>query len=294
MDMTTFFAYARRAPFGGRFSQSQIDGINRLLAQWRYYKLTDLRELAYILATVFHETGGRMLPVREAFASSDASAIKMLDKAFAAGRLGSVRKPYWRKDAAGKSWFGRGDVQITHQENYRTMGDRLGVDLVGNPSLALDPVISARIAIVGMQEGLFTGRKLTDYFGHGKDDPTGARAIVNGEDKAKLIAGYYKNFLDALEAAYAARKTGAPADVRPKDAEADDMPASQSKSIWTLAGSLVASGGLGVAKQVMDSGASLLSAVSNPWSFASLAFAVAAIGVFAWLFASGRLTLSRG
>lgn len=294
MDTTTFFAYARRAPFGGRLSQGQIDGMNIIFDQWNYFKIADRRLLAYILASVFHETGGRMLPVRETFAKSDSAAISALEKAYKAGRLGSVKTPYWRKDKNGKSWFGRGDIQITHERNYAKLGERLGIDLVGNPSLALDPAISAKIAIVGMLEGLFTGRKLVDYFSVAKDDPVGARAVVNGKDKAKLIAGYHKNFLDALDAAYNAKYSQArPDDVVAADAKADNVPVAQSNSIKAIIGAAITGGGLGVAKDVADGGASLLGAISNPWAFGSLVFTVTAVGILVWLLFSGRITINR-
>lgn len=294
MDTTTFFAYARRAPFGGRLSQGQIDGMNFIFDQWAYFKIPDRRLLAYILASVFHETGGRMLPVRETFAKFDSAAIAALEKAWKAGRLGSVKTPYWRKDKNGKSWFGRGDIQITHERNYEKLGKRLGIDLVGNPSMALDPVVSAKIAIVGMLEGLFTGKKLVDYFSVTKDDPVGARSVVNGNDKAKLIAGYYKNFLDALDAAYDAKYNEVrPDDVIVSDAKADNVPVAQSNSIKAIIGTVVAGGGLGVAKDVADGGASLLGAISNPWAFGSLVFTVTAVGILVWLVFSGRITINR-
>lgn len=260
MDATTFFAYARRAPFGGRLTQGQIDGMNALFRCWDSHKIPapDKRHLAYILASVFHETGGRMVPVRETFASTDAGAIAALDKAYKAGRLGQVSKPYWRKGANGKAYFGRGDIQLTHEENYKVLGERIGVDLVGNPSLALDLDISAEIAIVGMLEGLFTGKKLTDYFNLKKDDPVGARAVVNGRDKAKLIAGYYKSFLDGLEAATLAYYQGQPDDVAERDAQPDNVPAMKSKSLLTIIGSFLGAIGLGAVddlKGVVESGA---------------------------------------
>ena len=298
MDATTFFAYARRAPFGGRLSQGQIDGMNALFRCWDSHKIPgpDNRHLAYILASVFHETGGRMVPVRETFASSDAGAIAALDKAWNAGKLGQVLLPYWRKDKDGKSWFGRGDIQITHKENYNKLGERIDVDLVGNPSLALDLDISAEIAIVGMLEGLFTGKKLTDYFNLKKNDPVGARAVVNGRDKAKLIAGYYKSFLDALEAATLAYYQGQPDDVAERDAQADNVPAMKSKSLLTIIGSFLGAIGLGAVddlKGVVESGATLFGAISNPWAFGSLVFATTGAVVLTWLVGSGRITINR-
>jgi hypothetical protein len=299
MDMTTFFAYARRAPFGGRLSQGQIDGMNALFRCWESHKIAgadNKRLLAYILASVFHETGGRMLPVRETFASTDAGAIAALDKAWKAGKLGQVKTPYWRKGKNGKAYFGRGNIQITHEYNYERLGKRIGVDLAGNPSLALDVDISAEIAIVGMLEGLFSGKKLTAYFNLKTDDPIGARAVVNGTDKAKLIAGYYKSFLDALEAATLAKYQGQPADVAALDAQPDNVPAAQSKSLWAIIAGVFGAGGLSAArdaKDIADSGATLLGAISNPWAFGSLVFSTVAAGVLVWLIGSGRITINR-
>lgn len=45
----------------------------------------------------------------------------------------------------GRRYKGRGLIQITGRANYRTYGNVLGVDLVGNPDLALDPTIASQI-----------------------------------------------------------------------------------------------------------------------------------------------------
>ncbi|WP_256364276.1 hypothetical protein [Ensifer sp. ZNC0028] len=34
MNRTTFLAYARGAPFGGRLLQTKIDGMNAILDEW--------------------------------------------------------------------------------------------------------------------------------------------------------------------------------------------------------------------------------------------------------------------
>jgi hypothetical protein len=49
--------------------------------------------------------------------------------------------------------------------------------------------------------GLFTGKKLSDYIGPGKCDYVAARRIINGTDRARLIAGYARSFQDALKQA---------------------------------------------------------------------------------------------
>ena len=45
----------------------------------------------------------------------------------------------------GAKYHGRGFIQLTGRANYQYYGNALGVDLVNNPNLALDPKIAARI-----------------------------------------------------------------------------------------------------------------------------------------------------
>jgi putative chitinase len=281
---TIFFVYARRAPFGGGLSTAQKAGCKRLLATCRAERVIDLRQQAYVLASVFHETGGRMQPVREGVAANDTQAIARLDKAWAAGRLGKVSKPYWRE-----GWFGRGDIQITHRDNYAKLGLAIGVDLVKRRELALDPKVSARVAVIGMRDGLFRssndGRpeRLSRYFGADRAHAIAARAIVNGGgDKAKLIAQHYAAFLAALEAAEAG--FAAAGDVQPgaPEAEPDDVPPSQSGSVGTVA----VTTGAGAAS-------AFVAGITNPWALLAFALILVAGGVGAWLLWSGRLTINR-
>ena len=51
----------------------------------------------------------------------------------------------WAGYEGGAAYAGRGFPQLTHLGNYRVAGAALGIDLVGNPDLALDPQISARV-----------------------------------------------------------------------------------------------------------------------------------------------------
>nr|WP_319513377.1 glycoside hydrolase family 19 protein [uncultured Cohaesibacter sp.] len=201
MNHKVFFNHVRLRLFK-KLTQSQVDGINRLL-DYAVEEGVPLEETAYVLATSYHETGRRMVPVREGFAKSDAAAIRAVTKLYNRGR---ISQNYALRDKrTGKSYFGRGDVQLTFYDNYKRLGKLLGIDLLNKPSLALDPKTSAIILFRGMREGLFTGKKLSFYINENKVDFKGARRVVNGTDKANLIAGYARIFLDALlDAGYTA------------------------------------------------------------------------------------------
>ena len=206
-----FYDHVRQSVFGGRLSPDQFDGTELLLDMWEahYPDLVDAG-LAYILATCFHESARRMQPVNETLAATEESVIRILDRAWARGQLQGVRRPYWRRDADGKAWFGRGIVQLTLKDNYRCMGDWLGekagldVDLVADPARALDPEISARIAFEGIIHGLFrNGHWLAKYVDEAGVDFVAARNIVNGRfrDDARQIAAIAEAFFEAISKA---------------------------------------------------------------------------------------------
>jgi len=116
---------------------------------------------AYILATAYHETAHTMKPVREY-----------------GGETYLKKKKYY-------PYVGMGYVQLTWLYNYEKATKKLGVDFVSRPSLLLLPEHAVRILVLGMTEGWFTGKKLSDY-----TDYKSMRRIVNGTDKADLIASY--------------------------------------------------------------------------------------------------------
>lgn len=185
----------RRQAIGGfkaPYQQVQVDAVNYLLNELAKF---DIESMAHVLAEVCHETGGWMAPIKETVMPhhkdknpSDATVIQRLDSAFAAGRLGSVRAPYWRE-----GWFGRGGIQLTHQRNYAGVGRILrarirqaigpqGVqDLDMNRDLALRPDVSAIIAVHGCDLGLFTGKELNTFRAVDGFRHYDARAIVNGD-----------------------------------------------------------------------------------------------------------------
>ena len=224
MDRARFFGALRgTALFSGGLSQPQVDGINAILDSAARNGLTDIHHVSNVLAQVYRETGGNMLGIKETVMPyhkdknpSDATVISRLNRAWKAGKLGKVRKPYWQDGA-----FGRGPIQLTHWSNYSKFGKRLGVDLRKNPSLALDPDIGADIAVIGMKEGMFRTFGLSDYrFPHDLDNAptTNPRRIVNGNDGSdKEVAANHRVFHGALVAAGWGTKPAAVPPQRPQE-----------------------------------------------------------------------------
>lgn len=165
-------------------TDSQREGVGRIIDTCLMNGIGSKYHASYILATAYHETGGRMQPVREGFASTNAGAIREVTRLHEQGRI----RVNYAIPINGRSYYGRGLVQITWLENYKRVGGLLGVDLVNNPDLALDPQVSADILVKGMAGGWFTGRKLSDYDRADGYDYYNARRIVNGVDRAQHIA----------------------------------------------------------------------------------------------------------
>ncbi|QRM54705.1 hypothetical protein [Sinorhizobium sp. BG8] len=194
-----FFDYVRLHLFDGALTQPQVRGLTAIIDKWEATMPgNDDRWLAYMLATTHYETGRTMQPVRETFAPTDDKAIAILDRAFNAGRLPWVSRPYWNKDAQGRTWLGRGLVQLTHEANYQKMTNETGIDLVSDPALAMDLKVAVDIMFIGMTKGSFTGKKLADFFAPGKGDWVNARKIINGLDKAALVGSYGKAYYAAI------------------------------------------------------------------------------------------------
>lgn len=173
-----FFDKLRQTVFHGSISQKQVDGINTILDEWEKRSLPNVIWLAYILATTYHETASTMQPIEE----------------YGKGKS----RPYGKiNPETGYAYYGRGYVQLTWDYNYKNMGKLLQVDLYHDPKLALVPAIAVQIMFEGMIRGLFTGKRLGDYFNEHKEDWYEARRIINGIDKADLIAKYALYFFEA-------------------------------------------------------------------------------------------------
>lgn len=172
--------------FDPSLTQAQVDGIEFLLTsfendpQW-----TNVRCVAYAFATIYHETNGSMQPVEEGY------------------YLGSPERVHaFQKTLRYYPYFGRGYVQLTwdsgNKLNYDHAGAAIGVDLKHHPELALEKNNAFKIMTWGMFTGAFTGHKLTQFITANHTDYHNAREVINGLDKAALIAGYARLFESIL------------------------------------------------------------------------------------------------
>lgn len=197
IDRIKFFPQIRNEIFHNHLNQKQVDGINFILNEWEKSNFTDLRWLAYMLGTAYHETATTMEPVHEY--GGNAYFTKMYD--ITGDRPNSARRMGNTVLGDGIKYCGRGYVQLTWKNNYKRMGNLLGVDLVGQPDLAMKPEIAVKIMFLGMTsepKNTFSGVNLGHYFNQDTEDWEGARHIINGTDHASLIADTSEDFYDAL------------------------------------------------------------------------------------------------
>ena len=184
-----FFAQAKATLFGGSFTKKQVDGINAILTEWqKNYSKKDDRWLAYMLATVHHETSGTMQPIDE----FGKGAGHVYGKRFKMAKNSAGNHiPY--TDTT-EIFYGRGFVQLTWYENYALAGKKLGFNFLKNANGVKVLQNATKIMFLGMMEGWFTGKKLATYFNTTTEDWLNARKIINGTDKADLIKDYALNY----------------------------------------------------------------------------------------------------
>jgi putative chitinase len=191
VDREKFFALYRTS--FGKLTQKQVNGLNSFLDAMEKFDLS-LREAAYICATTYHETAHTFLPLEE---------------------YGKGKGKKYGQAVNGKKYYGRGYVQLTWDYNYaratkelmmqrpdivqsvqKRTGERF--DLVEFPTQAMDVEVAAAVLVLGSQQGWFTGKKLSDYINANKSDFINARRVINGTDRAKLIANYAQKFKEII------------------------------------------------------------------------------------------------
>ena len=194
LDRKNFFD-GYRSRFGP-ITQDLVDALEVLLSRIeqdaRFDNTeTDRRQLAYCLATFKWETAHTMKPIDEhgsaAYFNSRYGPQTNVGK-----MLGNT------KTGDGALFHGRGYVQVTGRRNYAKAKALTGVDLLAEPDRAKNPELAYEIAIQGMKDGWFTGRKLGQFIKDGQADYENARTIINGHDKAQTIADIARRFSEVL------------------------------------------------------------------------------------------------
>lgn len=189
---TPDFVARFNATFRERLNDRQITSIEFLLHEIEQNNVTDNKQIAYILATVWHECG--FLSIRERRARPTTPEQTQIWR--------------WQNRYWSSGFYGRGFSQLTWRYNYARFSPIVGIDLVRNPDAALQPGIGAKILVFGMVNGSFTAprnsvsspNRLSRYFpaDGSTADFIGARQIVNGTFRADVVAGHAVKILGIL------------------------------------------------------------------------------------------------
>lgn len=161
-------------------TQEQSDNLATILQECAAQGVTMPEQVAYIVGTAWHEARMRCIP--EIRAKPHTVVRRMQDR-------------YW-----GTGYYGRGFVQLTWWHNYNRFSKILDIDLVSRPDMVLDPAVGAKILVIGMRDGLFTGVGLGKYFKEGQPPEwLNARRIVNGVFHADYVARAAVAVFDVLK-----------------------------------------------------------------------------------------------
>ena len=208
MNREFFFDEVREHLFSGVLKQSQVNGMEAILDEWdENHADKDDRWLACMLATAYHETGRAMAPVEENLNYSAARLRVVFPSRFTAAQATNyagqreriANRVYGDRlgngpEASGDGWRyrGRGLVQITGKANYAKFG------IEDNPDEAMNDVRTVQIMFEGMMNGLFTGKKLSSYFSHTKEDWKNAREIILAGNLEEQVGRYGQAFYRAI------------------------------------------------------------------------------------------------
>jgi hypothetical protein len=174
--------YARQYPqskLGAHAAIGLRNLMERLIAD---PELTDLRWVAYMLATVKHECANTWQPIEEYGKGAGREykaeiTVKIDDKT-------TLKNVY----------YGRGYVQLTWDYGYKGMDKALGLkggdSLYLHPENALKPDVAYAIMSYGMRHGTFTGVRLSQFITGSKVGYLHARRVINGDDEAERIRDY--------------------------------------------------------------------------------------------------------
>lgn len=174
----------------GRLQQPLVNSLNEILdAIDNEPRIQDARMVGCVFGNSAIESNWTFQPVIEGYWIKK-NRIQKLYNYYKLNNPGAL-KTIFPNGAKEPAYYGRGRVtQTTHISNYARASEEIFGDdrLVKNPDLILVPETDLKVAFLGMLEGWFTGKKLSDYFNDTKTDYRGSRKIINGVDRASEIA----------------------------------------------------------------------------------------------------------
>lgn len=159
--------------------------------------LSTKNEVAWLLATAKVESDYSLSRWESDYLCGEAGVPykdKPCDRAIRYYRSTDGKKNYFDlgTDKNGMAYFGRGLIQLTGKSNYKTYGDIIGVDLIGDGDKALVPKNSYNIA-----SAYFKRRKVYQY-ANDENFPMARKSVKGsskGWEKAKKI---YDLWIDIL------------------------------------------------------------------------------------------------
>lgn len=146
-------------------------------AEWRCPE-----DCIYALATVHHETEGLFVPFCE-LGNPEDFAEREPGTPFGS-LLGN------RFEGDGYLFRRRGYMPINGRYAYALFGSVLAIPLTTDLDMVLEPDVAFRMLKVGMEQGLFTGRKVKEFINADMANYVAARRVFNRLDKANVIAGH--------------------------------------------------------------------------------------------------------
>jgi len=186
----------KKSRYSGPFGDSIEDVISWASKDSR---ITDVRELAYLLATAKIESGYSLQRWEADYLCGNVGQPYNrvpCNRALNYYRSTNGKKDYYTLgvDPNGLPYFGRGLIQLTGKGNYAAYGERLGLNLVNNPDLAIKRKNSYDIAVEYMRHrGTFSKVKSGDLYEARKTvGPTGG--------SWREIADAYNTWVSVLKA----------------------------------------------------------------------------------------------
>lgn len=303
-DRKYLFDLLRNAPFGGSLLKAQVFAVGLILDSCMAMGLRK-EYTAYILATAFHETGGKfgvsvenlnysVAALKSKFSRSRISSADAERYGRKTGRPANQKAianliyggEWGRKNLGntqaddGWTYRGHGWPQLTGRRNFTLFG------FASNPSAAAEIENTVKILVRGMVEGLFTGKKLSDFWSESTQtfDAVGARKTVNGTDKASLIAMHYEAFLAALTKSelHTASKALEKAASDVSEVKTDDVSAGESPVATGVYSGIIGTFLTG-----------LVAAISSPWGAGVAVIALLIGALFLYGHMSGKLVFKR-